>query len=1804
MLKDDPTKLDDRIDPDGAGGDHYLDDTADVNHKPDHESQEMIAGRPENGNGGLVALPPGAGGLKDYPSVWTPGTGTVWNRYPSDGVLHLDATDWQPAEGERQLLKQKLEAVTRDPADPTAVGTADRPFGPNGLNELAQYIDPRTVNRVVSIQLTHPPNSGGTDPRYPPLPALPAEQVYSPPTVHPFGHKIQDDATEYNDLVDELVVCTTVGAYLLRSKTDANGVTTYDPPVLISDVSAPGDVDVRDVTTADFNQDGVRDLVVVTGPGSPDSVYLADPTDPLMKKVGENSDVAGWTPPDPNSNGATRGGLRKEDFGRTLANGGGDGVQGTPDDVYSTTLLRDSTSVVALDPDGDGLPDLIIVGTRNSLDYMICCGDSSAAGVHDVLMPSGGAAADTESVAAAMLHPPLNADGTRKDTADLSDAALKDSTKITVVFGTGTAPAENRGSVDYYLQIRAYTADGTAKRARITDFAADVNVNEKTLAQLPGSVSGDEARVTHTVTFVEMKRSVAKGTSTGVTGPDRLENHLYLGYQHQDMEDVVESSVFGHYYDPADADPDDLTAADRGAIGKDTTMVDFMRDGMRGLDVLLVDDTAVVYLSSNGGSVYEIIPTYSSNRLEYDHNADANVKLGVMRADGTTLDLTTPPATDETRDAEYSAGLVVVANFDGDDYPDVLSGRHISYNAGAAGTEKDDHPGQRGIYDTEPIEWWTFGPTPSAVEALDADGDGVLDLVVIGRGLVDATTLLPADGAGTRTTHLQLLLNDGSGNFERAERRVVLDTGSADAPVGFDDKTTDGVVRATKIATGQLNAGTDARDDVVVLWPNGAVSILLSDSDGASDADAAHKYALLDDVYSAADGVVDILVASLTGVAAADATKRPQQDVLILLDTGAVALLPGTALAAAGATASTVKSAAIGVAKPTGMATGETITKIALGHVLRSGPGGSASGFKRKDAADGDSGLPLRKSNGDANANPTDTSVGGDTLAPAIIGQTDNAGNLRDELEPELRVPDIVLAGSHAVYLIAPSAETARKLVRTVASRYGPSPAGSTTPSPKAEQLFSYPSSPRALTGLQVKDVDRNALSDVILSFRKDAANTIFRSIFYVRNGFGGKAAEAEVQADANANPPIEYSPALNPAEVLRRDCAADPRDTACASYLGPAKVGDLQVPTETILSQASSSPADNGEGTIRLLVEDVDRDGYFDIIYATEYSEGARVVLARKKHVAGAPSGTTTVAGQQSAETYTQHSEVPENPVAEIAAVRQNMANWMDALLASFDTTPTVIGRDTDITAAQELYTGEDRYGVVNRANDYKNTAMVRQYKPENDAEQVTQEFVTVPTILDTDGYMLPNQANRVTRQVCPAPKEKVVPLELEFQVDFPTVPCTPPDYPDCVLPYPLQMSGGVVPTVGGNTLPICASSVERVWRLAQVRDPSPPPSPPPPSPPPPSPPPSPPPPSPPPSPPPPSPPPSPPPPSPPPSPPPPSPPPPSPPPPSPPPGVFFNINSTNATQEDVIYANEYFESLEYEGPVLTPGDLVIWIRHDDVVKYQQLKFTACGGVVSGTCKKDSNACELVKYQSLDRDTTVGGQNLGHGGVAWYSEYGKTHAQKDAAKHDADGEANDKFAIPNQNQDFDGNVLATPPDYHQVRAFSSLRPRHVSSHALPVCAKKVRLRRPPRLEDERQVQVLRERRDRVHGEHRRPAHVPAARGRWRRAGALRRLGRLHHQLRRRARQGRHGDGRRRAHRPRLLPQPHARLGDPLQLDHGLLHRERRTVLWHQHVDHGHRVRGRARPDLVAGQAPRVVLPAVRRSEEDQGRLL
>ena len=113
----------------------------------------------------------------------------------------------------------------------------------------------------------------------------------------------------------------------------------------------------------------------------------------------------------------------------------------------------------------------------------------------------------------------------------------------------------------------------------------------------------------------------------------------------------------------------------------------------------------------------------------------------------------------------------------------------------------------------------------------------------------------------------------------------------------------------------------------------------------------------------------------------------------------------------------------------------------------------------------------------------------------------------------------------------------------------------------------------------------------------------------------------------------------------------------------------------------------------------------------------------------------------------------------------------------------------------------------------------------------------------------------------------------------------------------------------------------------------------------------------------------------------------------------------------------------------MLWPGDLAIWIRHDDVVHYQQIKYAECQAAVGTAnewpypCKKNSNPCELVLYQSLNRTNTWGGAGL-------------TNMRPDTQKltdgWDADGVANDKFEYPNQNQLYNGTIIPDPPSFSQ----------------------------------------------------------------------------------------------------------------------------------------------------------------------------
>ena len=102
--------------------------------------------------------------------------------------------------------------------------------------------------------------------------------------------------------------------------------------------------------------------------------------------------------------------------------------------------------------------------------------------------------------------------------------------------------------------------------------------------------------------------------------------------------------------------------------------------------------------------------------------------------------------------------------------------------------------------------------------------------------------------------------------------------------------------------------------------------------------------------------------------------------------------------------------------------------------------------------------------------------------------------------------------------------------------------------------------------------------------------------------------------------------------------------------------------------------------------------------------------------------------------------------------------------------------------------------------------------------------------------------------------------------------------------------------------------------------------------------------------------------------------------------------------------------------------------IRHDDVVHYQKKHHANC--LINGPapCSTQPNPCELILYQSLNNTGTTGGEGL----------TGLTHAQKDANDHDADGNDNDKMALPNAYTAYNGTVLPDPAPYHQVRTHTA----------------------------------------------------------------------------------------------------------------------------------------------------------------------
>ena len=83
-------------------------------------------------------------------------------------------------------------------------------------------------------------------------------------------------------------------------------------------------------------------------------------------------------------------------------------------------------------------------------------------------------------------------------------------------------------------------------------------------------------------------------------------------------------------------------------------------------------------------------------------------------------------------------------------------------------------------------------------------------------------------------------------------------------------------------------------------------------------------------------------------------------------------------------------------------------------------------------------------------------------------------------------------------------------------------------------------------------------------------------------------------------------------------------------------------------------------------------------------------------------------------------------------------------------------------------LYTGEDRFGIVNRgAAGTHDPGVQGQQIVQNPAGLEEPALDTFAHATDEAGgdYMLTNRDSAVTRQVCPAPKEVVTPITVEVR-------------------------------------------------------------------------------------------------------------------------------------------------------------------------------------------------------------------------------------------------------------------------------------------------------------------------------------------------------------------------------------------------------------------------------------------------------
>ena len=676
----------------------------------DYDGETVVAGekdeeKGEGDGGGLVPLSPwtgGRGGDDDRHVLLSPGTDTAWLwGVPPNAPPGSTEKTWYAREGQEFIEKKDDASIEYDPSDPR------------------QFL-PEDVNRVVEV--------GDLN----------------------------------GDGLNDLVYLTEKGTYISLTDDSAGTTNRYHPPVLLSNVVD----DITDVVTLDYNKDGAQDLVLLTRDETkPNRIYYGDSRDPEMKNLGEKEHAAGVT--ENGVPGEPVGGLRYAPLGfdgvTYDANGVADEVNGVP----ATSKFR-GTKVVGFDTDGDGVDDSFVVVTDQD--------DGGGASPEDELYLMGS-------------KTPIKIPSSNTRTTDVVAVRLNNDPNepVTLIFGkTGTGGA---GAVNKYLQIPTQTNDhliaGDAiedplvRYEHMTTFAELLDATNLGKMKYPdptdptgvtevtptGLTTTDwdaaEVRDTHSLKVIEVDDHVyLSGVAAGTTS--RV--HIYEGFTPApDAATPTTDTHSGNYYHNPGTPADYPTAGTAPALATPASIVgtktkidagtsDPDLQQVTELEVMqkAQDKPPVVLLLTKEGTKMVLTPYLETDTPDfaapiYDgrdtsptHNANIGTEMDILDAGGTTRSGVTDAQTsaNTARDLKASHGLLVVADFDNDGHPDVLSGTHVVlseeglYHTGVdanADDAADNVPEER-----TPKKYWQ-GPAPLAVTALDVDEDGDVDIVALTR---------------------------------------------------------------------------------------------------------------------------------------------------------------------------------------------------------------------------------------------------------------------------------------------------------------------------------------------------------------------------------------------------------------------------------------------------------------------------------------------------------------------------------------------------------------------------------------------------------------------------------------------------------------------------------------------------------------------------------------------------------------------------------------------------------------------------------------------------------------------------------------------------------------------------------------------------------------------------------------------------------------------------------------------------------------------------------------------------------------